>query len=239
MRIDNTSIAIMPDYNIATSIVLETVIAILYVIGLYLNIKILIVSRKEKSMTWRIDFAHSIILIFLYTYNPLIHSIPYFVQDLYLVTGTWFCYAAKVVSHFLISYLASHSLIIAFLKYIVIVYGEKFGSFKEKIIKVFFYINVAYPIFLTLLPLIYIPDFFVIYNGHTHINLCLGNDNRTYTKLWSMCELIGPLEDNSGYNAINILKWVVCKAHVILFYVGGCNLLDIFFYCKTFAYMRR
>ena len=239
MRIDNTSVVIMQDYNIASSIVFETVIAILYVIGLYLNIKILIVSRKEKSMTWRIDFAHSIILIFVYTYGPLSYSMPYFVQDLYLVTGTWFCYAAKVVTHFNICYLSSHSLVIAFLKYIVIVYGEKFGSFKEKITKAFLYINVAYPIFLALFPLIYIQDFFVIYNGHTHINRCLGNDNRTYTKLWSMCELIGPLEDNSGYNALNILKWIVCKAHVILFYVGGCNLLDIFFYCRTFAYMRR
>ena len=190
-------------------------------------------------MTWRIDFAHSIILIFLYTYDPWIHSIPYFVQDLYLVTGTWFCYAAKVVSHFLICYLGAHSMVIACLKYIVIVYAEKIDRFKEKIIKTFFYINIAYPIFLTLFPLIYIPNFFVIYNGHTHINRCLGNDNRTYTKLWSMCELVGPLRVNSGYNAINVLKWMVCKAHVILFYASSTNLLDIFFYCKTFAYMRR
>ena len=229
----------MPDYTITTSAVLETIVAALYVIGLYLNIKILIVSKKEKSMTWRIDFAHSIILILLYTYDPWIHSIPYFVQDLYLVTGTWFCYAAKVVSHFLICYLGAHSMVIACLKYIVIVYAEKIDRFKEKIIKTFFYINIAYPIFLTLFPLIYIPDFFVIYNGHTHINRCLGNDNRTYTKLWSMCELVGPLGVNSGYNAINVLKWMVCKAHVILFYASSTNLLDIFFYCITFAYMRR
>ena len=229
----------MPDYNIATLIILETIITVMYVIGLYLNIKILIVSRKEKSMTWKIDFAHSIILIVLFTYNPLIHSLTYYVQDIYLVTGTSFCYVAKVVSHFLIVYVGAHSMIIAALKYIVIVYGEKLDRFKEKIIEAFFYINIVYPIVLTLFPLIYIPDFFMIYNGHTHINRCLGNDNRTYTKLWSMCELIGPLEDNSGYIAINFLKWIVCKGHVIIFYVGGANLLDIFLYCRTFAYMKR
>ena len=130
VRIDNTAIVIMSYYNIATSIVLETVIAILYVIGLYLNIKILIVSRKEKSMTWKIDFAHSIILIVLFTYNPLIHSLTFYVQDIYLVTGTSFCYVAKVVSHFLIVYVGAHSMIIAALKYIVIVYGEKLDRFK-------------------------------------------------------------------------------------------------------------
>ena len=121
--------------DIAESISIASIVMILYVVGVCLHIRIIKVSKKTKDMTWKLDITHSILCIGLYTYNVLIHSTTYFIEDLHLYTGKWFCYVAKVISQFLIIYLATHSTIIAAMKYVVIVHEEKIRNFKSKIKK--------------------------------------------------------------------------------------------------------
>ena len=237
---NNTTESSRPSGNsLADSISIASVVMILYVVGVCLHIRIINVSKKTKDMTWKLDITHSILCIGLYTYNVLIHSTTYFVEDLHLYTGEWFCYTAKVISQFLLIYLGTHSTFIAAMKYVVIVHEEKIRNFKSKIKETFFVLHFAYPIMNILLTVILIPNFLVIYGGHTHINRCLGNQNRNYTTWFFMCDLIEPRNSDSVYGAFNIIKWIICKASVIISYVAPLNFLDAFLYCRTFAFMRK
>ena len=227
------------DHRVATSVISLIVVACFYVIGIILHIKIIKVSKKEKYMTWKLDITHSILIIFLYTYNVAIHTTTYLVHDLYLYTGKWFCYAAKVLSQYLIVYFGAHSMIISMMKYFVIVHDTRILKFKEKFKTGFFYLNFLYPIAFIALSVILIPDFFVIYRGHTHINRCLGIESRNYTTMLSLCDFAAPLQMNSFEGVIFVLRWSICKLQVVFMYLCGFNFFDIVFYCRTFSHMRR
>ena len=226
--------------NIASNVCIASIVTILYAVGLYLHLRIIRVSKTTKDMTWKLDITHSMICIALYTYNVLIHPTTYFVENLYMYTGEWFCYAAKVISQFLLFYLGAHSTIIAAMKYVIIVYEEKIRLFKSKIKDTFFFVNISYPIFLILFTLFLIPNYFALYGGHTHINRCFGNQGRNYTKWYFMCNLIETHQTLSSFDeTINIVKVIICKAQVIIFYATSLNLFDLLLYSRTFAFMRR
>ena len=226
--------------TIASAISIASIVTMLYVMGLNLHLRIIRVSKTMKDMTWKLDITHSIICIALYTYNVLIHPTTYFVENLYMYTGEWFCYAAKVISQFLLIYLGTHSTIIAAMKYVIIVHEEKIRLFKSKIKDIFFFMNISYPIFAILFTLFLIPNYFALYGGHTHINRCFGNHGRNYTKWYFMCDLVQTYHTDSSFDeTMNVIKVVICKAQVIIFYATSLNLFDLLLYCRTFAFMRR
>ena len=237
---NSTNFSHISGKNIASAVSIASIVTILYAVGLYLHLRIIRVSKTTKEMTWKLDITHSMICIALYTYNVLIHPTTYFVENLYMYTGEWFCYAAKVISQFLLFYLGAHSTIIAAMKYVIIVYEEKIRLFKSKIKDTFFFVNISYPIFLILLTVFLIPNYFALYGGHTHINRCFGNQGRNYTKWYFMCDLIETHHTFSSFDeAINSVKVIICKAQVIIFYATTLNLFDLLLYCRTFAYMRK
>ena len=102
--------------DIVTLIIVALVMITLYGTGVYLHTKIIKMSKIEKSITWKLDITHSILIISLYGLHILVHYTTYMVQDLYLYTGTWFCYSAKVIATLSNLYVASHSMIISLMK---------------------------------------------------------------------------------------------------------------------------
>ena len=237
---NSTNASHIPGKNIASVVSIASIITILYVVGLYLHLRIIKISKTTKEMTWKLDITHSMICIFLFTYNVMIHPTTYFVENLYMYTGEWFCYAAKVISQFLLLYLGAHSTIIAALKYVIIVHDEKIRLFKEKIKNAFFLFNISYPIFIILFTVLLIPNYFAIYEGHTHINRCFGSQGRNYTKWYFMCDLIETHHTNSSFDeTMNVAKVIICKAQVIIFYATSLNFFDLLLYCRTFAFMRK
>ena len=88
------------DSDVATSVVVGILAICFYVIGMYLHTKIIIICKKEKQVTWKLDITNSISLMVAFTYNILLHFATYMIPDLYLVTGEWFCYASKVIIHY-------------------------------------------------------------------------------------------------------------------------------------------
>ena len=225
--------------DVAASISIASIIITLYAVGLYLHIRIIKISKKTKDMTWKLDITHSILCIGLHTYNVWIHPTTYFVEDLYLYTGEWFCYAAKVVSQYLIIYLGTHSTIIAAMKYVVIVHEEKIRTFKSKVKEAFFVLNFSYPIMSIILSLLLMPNFFVMYGGHSHVERCFGSQKGNYSSMFFLCDLIEHRQDNSVKGVFNTTKWIICKAQVIFSYLTLLNILDVIIYCRTFSFMRK
>ena len=135
-------------------------------IGLYLHVKIIIISKKEKEMTWKLDITNSCILIFNCTHSLVMENITYIVPNLYTHTGEWFCYASKVVSYYGNNYTIGHSMIVSILKYILIVHWKKSRDFgKENVKKVFFWINIFYSFFMIIIHLIIEPDFLLLWKN--------------------------------------------------------------------------
>ena len=226
--------------NLVSVITGYLIVSCLYVLGIYLHIKIIIVSKREKDMTWKIDITNSLLVIISYTFNIFMHTITYIIEDLHSYTSEWFCYASLVILHYsLLLYISSHSTVISMLKYIVIVYGEKIRDFgKEQIIEIFFWFNILHPMLDIVLRSIIRPDFWVLYGGFTQINRCLGTTNNTATLL-SLCDFPKPMHQDSFGYTLYIFKRVICVLQTVILYANGWQLFDMFFYCRIFAYARR
>ena len=126
--------------------------AVLLGLGLILQVKIIIIARKEKGSTWQIHVCHSIILIIVYSYTIPFETLMYFAPSTSSYTGMWFCY----ISSFLILYcfhsILNHSLLVAVMKYTFIVHLEKVREFgTKKVQKIFLWINLCFPLFWTAL----------------------------------------------------------------------------------------
>ena len=234
-----TNVTLNGEDDEASPIFVGMLMMCIYVIGLYLHIRIIVASKEEKDLTWKIDVTNSILVILLFGHKMLIHSLTYSVQDLHIYSGDWLCYTSKVVIHYTLLYNGGHSMIISMMKYLIIVHDSKFRFHKENLQTAFFYINILHPVLFIAVHLILVPDFYVVYGGFASINRCLGKSNLNKTKWWSLCDFSAPIENTATSNAIAFIKEYICKGQVILIYVIAYNLMDIFFYCKTFAYMRR
>ena len=112
------------------NIIIPTMLAIIIVfIGLYLHVKIIKISKKEKEMTWKLDITNSCILIFNCSHCLFMECITHIVPNLYKYTGEWFCYTSKIINYYGSLYTIGHSMIISILKYVLIVHWKKARSF--------------------------------------------------------------------------------------------------------------
>ena len=102
-----------------------TLMAILFVIGLYFQIKIIILSRKEKDVTWRIDIWHSAVMIAIFSFRILFEMITYIIPSLHQFTGKWFCYFSLFVTFYGFVSISSHSLAISISKYVLTVHQDR------------------------------------------------------------------------------------------------------------------
>ena len=218
-------------------------------IGLFLHVKIIRISKKEKEMTWKLDITNSCILIVNCTHSIVMENITYIVPNLYTYTGEWFCYASKVVNYYGNMYTAGHSMIVSILKYILIVHWKKSRNIGiENVKEIFFWINISYSLFMILIHLIIEPDFFWVWDGFARIDRCLGDpknnwgpdSNRTQIKLHAICkQFIEPSPDKYFASTIHIIRIGVCWGHIVLWYLVLWNIFEIFAYIRIFAIMRR
>lgn len=179
---NETNVYISGDDDVVSPVFVGLLLLCLYVTGLYLHIRIIIASRKEKSLTTKIDVTNSILIVLLFGYIILFHAITYTVQDLHMFSGDWLCYTSKVVIHYTLLYNGGHSLIISTMKYIIIVHDSKFRTHKEKVKTIFFYLNILHPVVFISIHLLLVPDFYVVYGGIASANRCLGHSNLSKTK---------------------------------------------------------
>ena len=221
-----------------------------YILGVTLHTKILRVSIKEKEMTWKMDVTNSCILIFICTLHLIIEGIVIVVPDFFEVTGEYFCYALKFASYYGNSYMFSHSLIIAILKYIRIVRWKKVMIFgKDKLTEMFFWLNFLHPILMISLQLATRPDMFTKFEGYSQISRCSESfnhdsgyykENRSQTRLHHLCEFEKPLDDSSylGYSLF-FFRTALCGILYVDNFLIMFNVFEIILYYKIFGFMSR
>ena len=219
------------------------------IIGIYLHIKLIIVSKKEKDMTWTLDATNSCIVLTYFVQYTTISIITMMVDNLYMYTGKWFCYFANFLCYYGATYVHAHSLVIAVLKYIHIVWWMKVMNFgKETLNTVFFWINLLNPAVAILIHLITTPDLFIIWTAYPHVDKCLGIGkeskmiNVTYArpKMHDLClEIPEPSPANYFRYTLYIFEYTTCWTQVIVRILVFWNLLEAIFYSLIFRFMRR
>ena len=234
-------------------IALMVVAIVVYFCGVHFHMRIIKVSRKDKDLTWRLDIANSIMILFHFFQCIFIHTITYIIKDLHMFLGEWFCYLFKVIDTYTTSCLYGHSLIISLTKYTIIVHWQKAKEWgNEKVTMIYFWINIIHPVLSILIWLCIRPDFFLAWDGKAQIDRCLGDpkdiwvesfeklmENKSVTKLHDLCQMNTPQLQNYTEYIIHIFRTCSCWLHVGYYYGSGTNLLEMIVYFRLFTFMHR
>ena len=221
-----------------------------YVLGIFLNTKIITVSTKDKGMTWKIDVFNSSMLMIHYGHAIIMHGATFLIKDLYIYTGAWFCYASKSILIWGNAHTTGHSLMISLLKFVRIVHWKKARLFGEdKVARIFFWLNIVYPFYILAMFNIVRPDFLMTYDGISQANRCLGKSDILSSpdaklpakKLHNMCEIDVPHDQNGisfGY-LVYAGRISLCWLNIVLAYSNVWNVLEGIIYCRVFHFMHR
>ena len=234
-------------------IALMVVAVAIYFGGVYFHVKIIQASRKDKDLTWKLDIANSIIILFHFFQSIFMHTITYIVKDLYLYTGEWFCYLFKVIATYNTFYTYGHAFIISLTKYTIIVHWQAAREWgNEKVAMLYFWINITLPAISILIWLCIRPDFFWQFDGLAQIDRCLGDpkdmwldnfekvmENKSVTKMHNLCQMYTPSQQDYTEYIINIFRTCSCWLNVVYFYGSGTNLLEMIVYFRLFTFMHR
>ena len=141
------------DFDLHTFITPLLIIISIYILGLYLQIKLIKTIKVERSMTWEINMCHSIIMIFHYTFTFAFELTTHVLVDPSIMdyTGSWFCYASFFIRCYGLFSIFLHSLVICVYKYLFIIHDKMVRSFGEKKMKkLIMFIYLIHPVFLSL-----------------------------------------------------------------------------------------
>ena len=222
-----------------TAIVWTVVLSVIYLIGLFLNIRIILISKKEKDITWKIDIAHSVLLIIHYLVSIVMETVTYTIPNLHIYTGEWFCYFYLYIKLYGVISVTCHSTVVSIMKYLIIV--RNFGN--ENTTQIIFWCNPLYPVVFATLSMLR-PGF----DGFLAVNSCFGGTytatsrfNQSYSSFQRFF-LCGAYDDTHEYFLsyfIYIVSQVYCVLQASVSYAIGLNILDFYLYYKIFSYMRR
>ena len=235
--------------DIFSKAIMGVILLCVYSTGVYLHVKIIQVSKKEKELTWKMDITNSIILMIHFFNCIFMHTLTYSIPNLHVLTGKWFCYVAKCLNVIGAAHTTGHSMLISLIKYVVIVHYQSNipSTKKEKVKTIFFWINAFYPFLVFAICNMIRPDFIFIYDGVSSANRCLGKSeilssldkNASAIKLHHICNIQAPNDIISFEYFVYIVRTSICWIHVVLIYGNVWNLVEIIVYANIFRFMRR
>ena len=232
-------------YSLISAVFLSLVAILECGIGLFLHIKIIRVSARDKDLTWKLDATNSSILIFLYMIVIFVYVAYNLIDDFYTYTGDWFCVASKVLIYYGMLYILWHSLFLSILKYCCVVHWKKVRDFdRERLIDIFFWINLLHPVVTIAFNLLTRPDFFTIGKSNKCLwkeNIGHGNEYTSRHKFltFEFCNFTIPNVDDYGEYLLYLLRTGMCGLQVIILWLNAWNILEILFYWRTFDFLRR
>ena len=221
---------------------------VVYCSGVFLHIKIITISKREKELTWKLDITNSILTIAHFTNTLGIYIITYAVEDLYIFTGKWFCYVLKETRYMGGLSTTGHSLVVSLMKYVHIVHWEKTRAFdKEKVTEIFFWVHLLHPIFTLILHIMVVPDFIWAHDIYKEIDMCLGDpdnhwgldSNSSQTKYHDLCKISGTSDDSNIIYLLNVGRSGLCWIQIMFIYLVGLDIFEAIFYFLIFRFMHR
>ena len=224
------------------------IVLCLYMVGIFFHTKIIKVCKREKEATWKLDIFNSCLILFQFGLYIIMQGIIYIITDLHSYTGKWLCYTYKAFTMYGKFNIGGHSFIISLMKYTIIVHHRKVRKFgKERVKTIFFWINAIYALCINAIFSIVRPEYFIIYDGVSVANRCLGlsdiissqDANRSATKLHNICEITEPTYKISIEYVVYVCRTSICWLNVTFLYLNLWNVIECFVYFQTFRFMNR
>ena len=223
------------------------ILSVLFIIGLYLQIRIIIVSKNEKGITWKLDIYHSVMMSVYFSFRILFEIFTDLFPSMHVYVGKWFCYVAFFVQIFTGLTMVSHSLVIVIYKYIYINHPNLFSSLGTNNASLFAMVtNGIIQISLSVSAVVRPnqPKF-------SSVSLCLGRQAQTSSvsnitavemlRKFFLCGL-----DDHDDNHVGIFSLVLditnitgCFMTSIIFIVILTNVMEILLYHRIFSRMKR
>ena len=232
--------------DFTTFIIANTFLTIIFLVGLYLQIKIIISSNVERGVTWRLDMCHSMVMIVFYSFRIFFEIIIYFVPVLYVYTGKWFCYIALFFNLFGAISISFHSLVVSVYKYVVIVRQDlirKVGVDNASLTSFWASLIIPAALAVSFVARPTIPEYASIFN-------CLGmkveksaHANESSTEMIKTGLFCG-FDDFSDdqYGAIDYVMQIVsmlgCFVTIMVAIVMSVNIIETFIYQRIFSFMK-
>ena len=246
LRNQSSDIEVLQDdiksINVVEMILSYIVRGMLFSVGLFLQIKIIAICRKERDKTWQITIAHSIASIILFSWAIIFLPISAICPVLSNHTGVSLCYIAAFMFVYFPYLLACHSLIVSFTKYVFIVHREKALTFGEEQLKksiLGFYL--IHP-FLLSIATISLYDF----EAFESIIACFGlkeklvqryNTSTGNLERMFLCKLRwdGTEEGHFSY----LFAQGFCATKMVYILILSSNIPEVYFYYNIFKKMKR
>ena len=204
----------------------------IFIIGLYVQIRTILVCIKEKTKAWQIHISHAIVMTVNWGYFMPFQVITHIVPSLGSYIGNWICYVSAFLTFFCYQAMIVQSLLIAAMKYIFIVHPWKAKSFgEERIQKIFSIMHMIYPTIIALASMV-ASDF----QTRSYIMSCFGDSYRSAFSDSFFCILDTSPEDNPFY--IPGARFI-CITKTILAWLINSNLPEGILYYMIFTKMKK
>ena len=216
----------------------------IFVIGLPINIRIVLLCWKSRkdNQTWQLHIVYSmsctIFFAFIIPFSLLSHTIPHLSR----YTGEGICYFSSFTILFNTWIIHINSLLVAVVKYILIVHWNNALLFGHaKIQWIMFSFSFLIPLYLAV-----VSTWLKEFGFFDILHSCFGSENtpRGFILLKTLViankEYFGGYFDDDifGYTALVVLK-ILAVFNIITSLLISTNICEAFFYYKTFKRMKR
>ena len=226
---------------ISSDIINIIIQSIAFILGLFINIRIIYVCLNDKSSKTRnIHIVYSIFSTIFCLYDIPFAAITHNVPNLSMYTGEWVCHTSSFVIIFCIHIIFMNSFWVALMKYVFIVHWDRALQWgHEQIERVLLIISLVLPLIFTII-IILTKDF----DSYEALNSCYGIETKKMDPMVGMkgyflCDLTNlNTNDIHGYISYLIIQ-AICISRSILTLPATSNLSEALFYYRVFKRMKR
>ena len=212
-----------------------------FVLGFYINTRIIYICVKEKdNKTRHLHMIYSISSSILYAFDIPFFVISNAVPNLSRYTGEWPCHIASFITIFSMYIIFMNSFWVASMKYFFILYWDKALKFGHaKVQQIFIIIALALPFSFTLAT-VFTKDF----DAYKGLKSCYGIENSESppadaAKEYFFCKLTMVDSPNQMEYISYVFIQAICISKNILTLPITTNLTEAILYYKIFKRMKR
>ena len=217
----------------------------LYVVGSYIQIKIISTCMREKDKVWQITITNSISMMILFSFAMIFQTIFRHVPFVSQYTGEWICFLAAFIYLYAGCMIGLHSFAVSLVKYVFIVHQDRAFNFgEEKLKNVFFVVNLLHSLLLNL-PAVIFYDF----ESLNSVTECLGlrdkvlehyntSDHPVIDRML-FCKLNDGYNEDADPQLSYILKQSFCATRMLWYWLFCSNIPEGVLYHYIFRKMRR
>ena len=235
------------DISIHHLIIFIVVVSIQFLIGMYLQIRIIKRVRQAKTTPWETQVYHSVVLIIHFSFGICFETLTYTIPNITHYTGGLFCDLLWFIKYWGIFAIQFHSLSVSVHKYIVIVYRKGMDSGNNGTEKLLFWSFLSLPIiwsigmiprFTTLQYII--PAMQRCYGVKEYVPRSSVQTNEQHDNASLFCRFQDNSDNNDGFHYfIYFITEIYCGGHFIVTGIININILEFILYFKIFRFINR